>query len=468
MTTQTQQPTQTPTQTGSDDPGRADALIMFGLTGDLGEKKLLPSLVELARAGELEHPVVAVGRSELDSEQLRERVTDALFEHESLGDDEATAAAVAAIDLHYVQGGVDDDDTWAAIADHISDAFRPVVYAALPPDLFGTIAERVATSALPDTTRLVVEKPFGRDAASARALWDDMTARIAPDRVFVVDHFLAKSAIENLLTVRTCNAVIANNLRPGLVDRVEVVMHEAGGVDGRGSFYESVGAVHDVVQNHMLQLLALATMARPADDSDDAYLEARRALLASIEPVDPTAVTLGQYDGYRDLDDVADDSSVETFASLELSIDAEPWRDVPVRLTTGKRLHEQRTAVMFTIRSDDASDVGRLVFDVSPSPCISIELDVIDGDHHDDDGNHDGNHAGDQEGHGIRSITLAGRPDSDHDGLGDYATMLRGALHGERRHFATIDDVLAGWRIVDPIGEHQPEVQPYEPGTAGP
>ena len=455
----TPHPTDAPTTntdtitTMADDPGRADGLVMFGLTGDLGDKKLLPALVELAAGGELDHRVVAVGRSDLDTDEIRRRLDAALAEHEMLADDERARAALAGLDLHYVRGGVDDDETWDDVADRLADASRPVVYAALPPDLFGTLAERVAASTLPDTTRLVVEKPFGHDAASARELWRDVTARLAPERVFVVDHFLAKTAIENLLTVRTCNAVIANNLRPGLVERIDVLMHETGGVDGRGSFYEGVGAMRDVVQNHMLQLLALATMPLPADRSDAAYLDARRGLLAAIDPVDPTVVTLGQYDGYRDLDDVANDSEVETFAALELSIDAEPWRGVPVRLRTGKRLHEQRTAVVFTIRSDHARGVGRLVFDVSPSPCISIELDVLDAD------------GGD---HATHTIVLAGRPDSDHDGLGDYATMLRGALHGERRHFATIDDILAGWRIVDPIAEHRPEIRPYEPDTRGP
>lgn len=430
----------------TDDPGRADGLVMFGLTGDLGEKKLLPALVELAAAGLLDHPVVAVGRSELDADELRERLHAA-------GGDARTSDAVDRLDLHYVRGEVDDAATWHAVTARLADAARPVVYAALPPDLFGTIAERVAGSDLPDPTRLVVEKPFGHDEASAGDLWDAVTARLAAERVFVVDHFLAKTAIENLLTVRSCNAVIANNLRPGLVERIDVVMHETGGVDGRGSFYESVGAVRDVVQNHMLQLLALATMPPPTDESDVAYLAARRSLLAAVAPVDPAQVTLGQYAGYRDLDDVADDSDVETFAELTLTIDQDPWRGVPVRLRTGKQLHEQRTAVTFTIRSagDEPAGAGRLVFDVSPSPCIAIELDVLGGDDHE-----------------VRTIALTGRPDDDHEGLGDYATMLRGALLGERRHFATIDDIVNGWRIVDPIAAHRPAVRRYEPGRAGP
>ena len=438
----------------ADDPGRADALVMFGLTGDLGEKKLFPALGELAVAGELTHPVVAVSRSGVSVEELRERIAGALAASalDDGGFDAREAErAVAALDLRAVQGGVDEGATWHRIVEAVDGCERPVVYAALPPSLFATTATRVAGTGLPDTTRLVVEKPFGEDHASAMELWHDVTDQIDPARLFVVDHFLAKTVIENLLTVRARNAVIANNLLPGLVERIDVVLHESGDVDGRGSFYESVGAVRDVVQNHLLQMLAVATMQRPPDGTDAAYLRARQDALEAIRPVDPATVTLGQYSGYRELDDVADDSDVETFASLELAIDADPWRGIPVGVVTGKALHEQRTAVVFTIRSDAADGRGRIVFDVSPSPCISIELDVIAGD--------------DQ---GTRAITLAGHPDDDHEGLGDYATMLRGALRGERRHFATIDGILASWRVVDPIAEHRPDIELYEPGTDGP
>ncbi len=431
---------------------RGDGLVMFGLTGDLGEKKLLPSLVELAAAGEIDHPVIGVGRSELSAGDLRQRLVAALHSHDDLAADPSARAAVDALDLEYVRGDAGDDDTWARVAAALPGAELPVVYAALPPGLFATIAERIARSPLAGATRLVVEKPFGDDEESARELWHEVTGYIDPSRLFVVDHFLAKSAIENLLTVRTCNSVIANNLRPGLVERVDVLMAESGGVDGRGSFYESVGAVRDVVQNHLLQLVALATMQPPSEPSDEAYRASRRRLLDAIAPVDPAEVLLGQYDGYRDLDDVDDDSTVETFADLELRIGLEPWIDVPIRLVTGKCLDEQRTAVIITVRSPNARGPGRLVFDISPSPCISIELDVLDA-------------SGD---HGLTPIVLAGRPDDRHDSLGDYATMLRSALDGERRHFATIDDILAGWRVVDPIRRDRPPLQSYAPGSRGP
>lgn len=458
-------PDPTPDDTDAPAGARSDALVMFGLSGDLGDKKLLPALAELADAGEIDHPVVAVGRRELSVDELRSRLREAIDDR----GDEAPAIddrTVDRLDLHYVRGDVDDAATFEAIADAIGDASRSTVYAALPPQLFGTVAGELAASAFGSDARLVLEKPFGNDEASARELWEEITSQIEPERLFVVDHFLAKASIENLLTVRTHNALIANNLQPGLVRRIDVIMHESGGVDGRGSFYESVGAIRDVVQNHMLQLLALATMRRPADDSDEAYLTARQRLLDAVAPADPATATLGQYEGYRRLDDVDDDSSVETFAVLEVAIDADPWRGVPIRLVTGKCLHEQRTAVVFTVgtrRPDDRAEpadgaghgdgagCGRLVFDISPTPCISMELEVLDPD-----------------GHGATSVTLAAPQQERHDGLSDYATMLRGALHGERRHFATIDGILAGWRVVDPVLSDRPAVVDYRPGTLGP
>lgn len=426
---------------------RGDGLVVFGLTGDLGDKELYPALAQLAAHGHLPHRLVVVTRSGIGVDEVRGRIADAA---EGV-DSDVVEAAASELDLRDVTGEVDDESTWEQIAEQLAGCHVPIVYTALPPDLVGATASRLAASDLSGRARLVVEKPFGHDLPSAERLWNEITALIDPHRLFVVDHFLANAAIENLATVRTCNAVIANNLQPGLVDRIDVVLHEVDGVDGRGSFYESVGAVRDVVQNHLLQMLAIATMRAPTDESDAAFLLARQELLDAIEPVDPAAVTLGQYDGYRDLDDVADDSDVETYASIEVRIDAEPWRGVPVEIVTGKALHEQRIAIVFTIRSDHAAGAGRIAFDVLPSPCISFELDVLDGD-----------------GHGIRTIEVAGRPDDDHGGLGDYATMLLSALNGERRHFATIDGILSGWRIVDPIRRRRPEVVRYARGSRGP
>ena len=216
---------------------------------------------------------------------------------------------VESIDVSYLSGDSTDTSTYDELADRLQGCERPVVYAALPPGIFGDVARGIAASSLPDTTRLVTEKPFGDDAESAHQLYDEVVEALGPDRLFIVDHFLAKSAIENMLTVRTTNPLIANSMCAQFVESIEVVMDEQGDVEGRGSFYESVGAVDDVVQNHLLQTLAVLTMERPADDSDEAYHDARSELLRAIAPFAAARALFGQYGGYRDHDDVADDSA---------------------------------------------------------------------------------------------------------------------------------------------------------------
>ncbi|NNE12615.1 MAG: glucose-6-phosphate dehydrogenase, partial [Ilumatobacter sp.] len=294
----------------------ADALVMLGLAGDLGEQKLFPALVQLASAGLLGIPVVAVGRSERSDDDLREMMRDAT------GDD------IPEIDLIYVQGDATDVATFDAVAERLGDDVElPVVYASLPPHTFGGVAEAVAASGLPDTTRVVLEKPFGENADDARRLHEAVITAIDDDRLFVVDHFLAKSSVENLLTFRSANPMIDALMCSHHVERIEITMSEEFGVDGRESFYDDVGAVADVVQNHLLQLIAVLTMEPPTDDSEEAFDRSRAALLDAITPLAPDDVVLGQFDGYTDHDDIDDDSRTETFAAARLSIDNDRWRD---------------------------------------------------------------------------------------------------------------------------------------------
>jgi glucose-6-phosphate 1-dehydrogenase len=433
---------------------RADALVMFGLTGDLGGSKLLPALADLAAAGRLDIPVVGAGRRDHDDAALREDLDRALAERAD-GDDPHRPSGAAA-DVRYVSGDATDRDTFDRIAELLGDVRLPVVYMALPPSLFGEAAQALAASGMPPSTRLVVEKPFGADEESARELYAAITAEIDPEQLYIVDHFLAKPAIENLLTVRTSNSLLANSLRPELVERVEVVLAEDGGVDGRGSFYESVGAIRDVLQNHLLQLLAFATMDPPADPTSDTALHgARQALLDAVLPIRPDLVVRGQYDGYRDLDDVADDSDVETFVSAPVRIDNDRWRDVPITIVTGKRLADPRCEVVVTLA--DTCLVGhavpgnRIVFGVKPEPCLSFDLAMLDPDEHE-----------------LRTTRVSTSTSERHGELGDYATMLVNALDGEHRHFATIDSVLAGWRVVDPVLADPPPLRNYEPDDHGP
>ncbi len=425
---------------------------MLGLTGDLGEKKLFPALYELQAAGRLGIPVIGIGRSEYTDDDLDRMLEEALDGYTPASGGDVDPDIIAAIDLSYLSGDSTDPDVYDELVERLDGSDRPVVYAALPPGLFGDVARGIAGSSLPDTTRLVCEKPFGDDAESAQALFDEIAEALDSDRLFIVDHFLAKSSIENMLTVRTSNPLIENSMCSQFVERIDIEMCETGSVDGRGSFYESVGAIDDVVQNHLLQMLAVLTMERPVDDSDEAYHAARSELLASVVPFDPQTAVLGQYSGYRGHDDVADDSDVETYTEVRTTIDNDRWRDVPVTIRTGKALAEDVTTATISLRREgDDNFVNRIRFTIKPNPSVSFDIGVLDTESHEPTG-----------------ITIYACGPEDHGDLGDYAVMFDNALDGTTRHFARLDDVVAGWRIVAPLHHEQIELQTYEPGSDGP
>ncbi len=425
---------------------RADALVMLGIAGDLGEQQLFPALVELALDGRLDHPVVGVGRSERTDDDVREMVRSAAREIDAIED---LDGVVDGIDIGYVSGDATDPATYDAVAERIAGARLPVVYAALPPHTFGDVARAVAASDLPDTTRLVLEKPFGTDAGDARRLYDDVTAEIAADRLFIVDHFLAKTAIENLLTFRCANPMIDALMHRGIVDRIDVTMAEQFGVDGRETFYDRVGALADVVQNHLLELVAVLTMEPPDDGSDDAYDRARARLLDEIQPLSTDDVVLGQFEGYTDHDDVPDDSTTETYAAVRLAIENERWRGVPVVVRTGKLLSETRTEA--TVVFDGGATPNSLRFGIKPDTTIELSVGVLDPEAHD-----------------VRPVTLTACAPDTHGPLGDYATMLLGAMRGDRRHFAHIDGIEAAWRVLDRVRDAGIEPESYAPGSMGP
>ena len=427
---------------------------MFGLTGDLGQKKLFPALYDLAAAGLLDVPVIGVARSSGSDPELRALFNDALSGYQPAGGKPLDQSIADSIDLSYVQGDSTATDVYDTLADRLDGCRRPLLYAALPPAIFGSVARGIHGSSLPDTTRLVVEKPFGDSADSAQKLYDEITAELPAEQLFIVDHFLAKASIENILTVRSVNPLIDAVLDADHVEAIDIVMSETGGVDGRGSFYEGVGALQDVVQNHLLQLLAMATMDPPAGGTDDALHAARSALLERIETVHVGDVVLGQYAGYRDLDDVADDSTVETFVSLLLTIDDDRWRGVPVSIRTGKRLAQDRTEVVFHLKQTakySTRNGNRVRFTVKPHPSVAFDLDVID-----------------PESHEPRPTTVFACGPDDHGDLGDYAVMFDNAMNGDDRHFARIDGIVASWRVLAPLLDADLPLHTYEPDSDGP
>ncbi|MEZ5379535.1 MAG: hypothetical protein R2733_23745 [Acidimicrobiales bacterium] len=421
------------------------ALVMFGLTGDLGRKKLFPAIVELARAGRLDGPVVGVGRSQLDDDELWQML------HDAVDDDVADLRDV--LDLRYLRGDSQEPSTYDELSKMLGNDVAPVVYAALPPVLFGGVARGIA-DALPAATRLVVEKPFGHDVASAVALHDEITSLMPASQVFAVDHFLAKAEVEHLAPFRYRNPLIDAAFDQSSVDRIEVIMAEAFGVDGRGSFYESVGALRDVVQNHLLQMIAVVLMEAPADDSAKAFDRARANLLADMRPLTPADVVLGQFDGYRDLDDVADDSIVETFVAARLAVDNTRWRGVPITLRTGKELADSVTSIEIHLGENTVR------FGIKPERIVVLRLDV-DGERTDlvacAPTGHPADEAGDHRGAKRGEVIL-----------GDYATMLAGAIDGDQRHFAQIADIVRAWEIVEGVLDSGARPESYEPGSWGP
>lgn len=413
--------------------GEADALVVFGLTGDLGEDRLLPAIAALHRLGRLDVPVVGVGRSDHSDDELREALA---------GHDEAAANAVS---LSYVRGDAGDRSTFDRVADVLGGSDAPVVYAAIPPSLFEALTAALADSDIGPGATLVVEKPFGNDARSAATLYEQMTQRLGDDRLRIVDHFLAKAAVENLVTARSANALFDAALRAETVKAIHVEMHERGTAAGRGSFYDDVGVVADVVQNHVLQLSTFALMPPVAETAGLARLRERRAETLSSLAVRPESIVLAQYDGYRDHDGVDDDSLMPTYASFEMTSSLPRWADTPIYVSAGKGLDLDRTRVVFELAAPAGAPASTgttsISFDVSPTASITTELWLLDPG-----------------AHGEAGPALARRQveldaPSTHDGLDAYGALLDDALRGRSTHFATIDDVVEGWRVVAPLDE---------------
>ncbi|MFN3216261.1 MAG: glucose-6-phosphate dehydrogenase [Acidimicrobiales bacterium] len=421
---------------------RSDALVIFGLTGDLGEKRLFPALIELQAEGRLPSTVISVDRVERSDDDIRALLLDA-----AETDEQRTTARQ--VPLRHLRGDAAEDATYDRLAGML-DADAPLIYAALPPSLFGDVA--AGAGRLGDSVRLVMEKPFGSDAAGARELYDRITRHVAPERLFLVDHFLAKSSVENLMAVRRTNPWIDAALHGASVERVEVTLTETFGVDGRGSFYDGVGALRDVVQNHMLALASVMAMEPTPIEDPEVFAAARTELLRAIRPLRGDDVVLGQYDGYLDEDGVEEGSSTETYVSAQLSIDNERWDGVPFVLETGKSLDTSRTeAVAVFSGPTDVATGGRLRFSVMPDSAIALELNVLDA-----------------RSHGITSTTLTACRPHGHGRLSDYAVMFDSALDGDPSHFATIDEIVAAWKVVEPVLDLDRAPVVYQRGSGGP
>jgi glucose-6-phosphate 1-dehydrogenase len=434
---------------------RADALVVFGVTGDLAYQQILPALQSMVRRGQLNVPVIGVARPSWSAEQVQARVRESLSRHGGI--DPAACDALLAR-LSYVAGDYQDAATFDRLRAALGGATRPVFYLAIPPSLFGVVASSLARSGVASQARLLVEKPFGRDLASARALNDTLHESFPEEAVYRIDHFLGKEPVQNLLYFRFANAFLEPIWNVSYVKRLQITMAESFGVRERGKFYEEVGAIRDVVQNHLLQVLALVAMDAPAA-SDGASIDAAKvAFLKTVRPLAPADVVRGQYRGYRSETGVAPDSNVETYVAARLFVDNDRWRGTPLVIRAGKCLKETFTEVLVTLERPSpplfdsaARQPNQVRFRLSPDPSIALTASVKkDGEA--------------MEGEDASLIQRA----QSADDMAPYERLLGDALRGERALFGSQAGVEAQWRIVEPVlhDERPPEI--YEPGTWGP
>ncbi|HVQ88600.1 MAG TPA: glucose-6-phosphate dehydrogenase [Actinomycetes bacterium] len=440
---------------------RSDALVLFGITGDLAKKKLFPSLYRMAERDQLDVPIVGVARSTWDDSVLHDHARQAILTARGAIDE--SVFAKLAKQLCIVDGDYNDAATFERLAAKLEGIRWPTFYLAIPPLMFSVVAEHLAAVGLTQNGRVIVEKPFGRDLPSAIELDRILHEHFDERRIFRIDHYLGKEAVENLLVFRFANSFLEPVWNRNNIASVQVTMAEEFGVEGRGAFYEDVGAIRDVVQNHMLQVVSLLAMEPPLDKDADALRDEKVRVLKAMRPIDPSHLVRGQYVGYREEPGVAPDSTVETFAALHLRIDSWRWAGVPFYIRVGKALATTWTEAVVEFRAPP-----RMMFtdDAVPQPhanTIRFRL-----------GKDDGVTLGVQAkrpGRELATRDVAMRVDFDH-ALGArqdaYERLLDDALDGEARRFARSDSVQQAWRVVQPAFDQPSPIYFYERGSWGP
>jgi glucose-6-phosphate 1-dehydrogenase len=435
----------------------SDALVLFGITGDLAYKKLFPALHNLARRGRLQVPVIGVARAGWRREQLIERARRSVQEHGSDFDERAFDSLAGS--LRYVDGDYGDDATFGKLRQALGAAARPLHYLAIPPSLFGEVIGRLHAAGCAAGARVVVEKPFGRDRSSARLLNRTLHRHFDEADVFRIDHFLGKEPVQNLLYFRFANAIFEPLWNRDHVAHVQLTMAERFGVQGRGRLYEELGAIRDVVQNHLLEVVALLAMEPPVRGGCDAERDEKVKVLRAMRPFSRAALVRGQYLGYRDEDGVDPRSQVETYAALRLHIDSWRWADVPFFIRAGKKLATTATEVRVAFRRPPARLFDEplprsndLRFRLGPDK-VSIALGVRVKD------------AGEAMV-GRETELFVCRHDAGE--MTAYERLLGDALRGDPSLFARADSVEAAWEVVDEILGAADGVLPYPTASWGP
>jgi len=438
----------------------SDALVFFGMSGDLAHKKIFPALYAMVKKGDLDVPVIGVASSQWTVEDLRNRARDSITEYGGGVDDEDAFTKLTSL-MRYVDGNYNDASTFKELKQNLSDCARPAHYLAIPPSMFEKVVEGLGSSSCAKNARVIIEKPFGRDLASAEEL-NRVLHSVFPERdIFRIDHYLGKEAIQNIIYFRFANSFLEPIWNRNYVRQVQITMAEDFGVQGRGKFYEEVGALRDVIENHLFQTVGLLAMEPPVGPGVEELRDGKERIFAAMETLKPDDLVRGQFVGYRDEEGVAPDSDVETFAAVRVHIDSWRWSGVPFYIRAGKNLPVTCTEVRVELHRPPAQvfseyeqtphDTNYFRFQLNPRISIAAGVRV--------------KAAGD----GFMGDDVELYLSNDHPGEASaYERLLGDALDGETLLFAREDGVESSWRVVDSVLTDHGPAYPYEIHTWGP